>query len=148
MQALPHQYVVEAIAASMGTVELSSSGLTSMETEPPLQYGGSGRLWSPETLLVAAVADCYVLTFRAIARASKLDWSSLDCNVTGTLDRDGTTTRFTEFHLRVMLVVPEGTDKMMATRLLEKAELGCLITNSLSSSTGLEPSVKVSGAAE
>jgi uncharacterized OsmC-like protein len=143
MQKLPHHYAVSASALSTGLVELSSLGLTPIKSEPPEQYGGSGALWSPETLLVAAVADCFFLTFRAIARASNLDWVSLDCDVTGTLAREESATRFTEFQLRVTLIVPIGTDKDKATVLLEKSEKSCLITASLKSKTHLEASVKV-----
>jgi len=30
-------------------------------------------------VLCASIADCFVLTFRAIARASKPEWSELAC---------------------------------------------------------------------
>ena len=143
MQKLPHYYAVSASALPTGLLELSSAGLTTIKSEPPEQYGGSGTSWSPETLLVAAVADCFVLTFRAIARASNFDWLSLDCDVSGTLSREQTVTRFTEFHLSIVLVVPMGTDKVKATQLLEKSEQNCLITNSLNSTTHLEISVIV-----
>jgi organic hydroperoxide reductase OsmC/OhrA len=58
-----------------------------------------GGQWSPETLLVAAAVDCFVLTFRAIAAASKLPWERLSCNGEGTLDRVDGVTRFTALAL-------------------------------------------------
>lgn len=143
MQKLPHHYAVTASALSTGLVQLSSSGLAAIKSEPPQQYGGSGSLWSPETLLVAAVADCYILTFRAIARASNFEWISLDCDVTGILSREESTTRFTDFRLRVLLIVSLGNEKEKATRLLEKSEQSCLIIASLKSTTHLDVSVKV-----
>jgi hypothetical protein len=36
---------------------------------------------------VAAVADCFALTFRAVAKASQLQWTKLLCDADGTLDR-------------------------------------------------------------
>jgi hypothetical protein len=36
---------------------------------------------------MASVIDCFALTFRAIARASKFKWTRLDCRAEGTLDR-------------------------------------------------------------
>lgn len=143
MQKLPHYYAATASARSTGLVELSSPGLMSIQTEPPKQYGGSGDLWSPETLLVAAVADCFFLTFRAIARASSFDWVSLDCDVTGTLSREESATRFTDFQIRAVLIVPIGANKVKATQLLEKSEQSCLITSSLKSTTHLAVEVKV-----
>jgi organic hydroperoxide reductase OsmC/OhrA len=35
--------------------------------EGSTQLGGPGGQWSPETLLVAAAAECFILTFRAVA---------------------------------------------------------------------------------
>ena len=72
MQEFPHHYVAAASAESEGSVEVTSPGLESLETAGPAEFGGPGDLWSPETLLVAAVADCFILGFRAIARAARL----------------------------------------------------------------------------
>jgi len=144
MQEYPHHYTVAANVQSEGHVLLESSGLPSIESAPPPEFGGPGGLWSPETLLVSAVADCFVLSFKAIARASSMDWSSLHCEVEGILDRVDRVTQFTDFKLRVRLEVPPGTDEAKAARLLEKAESACLITSSLKSATHLDASVTVS----
>lgn len=143
MQNLPHHYAVAAAASAEGNVDLTSSGLTQIDSAPPAEFGGPGDRWSPETLLVAAVADCFVLTFRAIARASKMDWVSLTCEVDGTLDRVDNVTRFTEFRLRVVLDAPQGTDEQKAKRLLEKSERSCLITNSLHAESHLDAEVRI-----
>jgi len=87
MQEFPHHYSVAAVANPEGEVALQSDRLPSLTSTPPAEFGGPGDRWSPETLLVAALADCFVLTFRALARASKLSWLSLRCDVEGTLDR-------------------------------------------------------------
>ena len=131
MDPYPHYYAVHAAAETEGTVAISAAQLPPLQTAPPTQYGGPGDQWSPETLLVAAAADCFVLTFRAIARASSLAWSSLICDADGKLDRTDGITRFTELTLRARLVLAAGADVERARRLLEKAEKACLITNSL-----------------
>lgn len=143
MQDYPHRYHVTANAAADTTVELTSPGLASIESAPPAEFGGPGDLWSPETLLAAAVANCFVLSFRAIARASKLEWSALRCDVEAVLDREERVTRFTRIHERVVLEVPAGASTDTARRLLEKAEHACLITNSLTATTTLEAEVRV-----
>ena len=131
MQAYPHRYDVHAAGEAAGSVLVHSEGLPTLATAPPPQYGGPGDQWSPETLLVAAAADCFILTFRAIAAASKLAWGRLDCDAEGVLDRAEGVVRFTELHLRARLVLPSGGDTDRARRLLEKAEATCLVTNSL-----------------
>ena len=143
MQDLPHHYQVKANASSEGDVSLSADKLPTLLSAPPEEFGGPGDRWSPESLLVAAIADCFVLTFRAIARGSKLSWLSLSCEVEGTLDRVEKVTSFTEFKIKATLGVPADTDEQRAHRILEKAEAGCLITNSLSATTHLDTEVLI-----
>ena len=144
MQDLPHHYVVSANAATTSNVELSSDGLPDLETAGPAEFGGPGDVWSPETLLVGAVADCLILSFRAIARASRFDWQSLACHAEGVLDRVDRVTQFTRFDLKTVLTVPAGTDPDKARRLLEKAERSCLITNSMKAESHLQAEVRFS----
>ena len=146
MVPFPHRYEASAAAAPEGQVTLTSGSLVPLTTASPAEFGGPGDRWSPETLLVGAVADCFVLTFRAVARASNLSWTSLACEAEGTLDRIERATQFTNFTVRARLVVPEGTDTALAERLLHKAETACLITNSLKASSHLEASVEIDSA--
>ena len=138
MRYFPHHYKVAATAGPDGDVSLSGDGLDAILSAPPAQFGGPGDKWSPETLLVAAVADCFILSFRAIAEASKLSWISLKCEVEGTLDRKEGATKFTEFVVRATLSVPQDTKEERAHRLLEKVEESCLIANSLSGTIHLD----------
>lgn len=147
MQDYPHRYVVAAAAQSEGNVELSSPGLAILESASPAEFGGPGDQWSPETLLVAAVADCFILSFKAIARASKFDWASLNCSVDGVLEKVDKVTQFTGFNLHVTLEIPEGARESKAQRLLEKAEQSCLITNSLIADSQLETEIRIAGLA-
>ncbi len=143
MQDYPHHYRVGASAEAEGDVPVTSSALPSLVTAPPAEFGGPGDRWSPETLLVAAVADCFVLSFRAVARASKVDWTHLECEAEGELDRVERTTRFTRMRVVARLRVPPGTDEARARRALEKAEAVCLISNSLVAERELEAEVSV-----
>ena len=144
MQNFPHRYLVRAAGIADGVeVELAGDRLTGLATAPPAEFGGPGDRWSPETLLVGAVADCFVLTFRAVAKASKVSWQSLVCDATGRLDRIDGVVRFTAIDLRARLVVAPGTDEALARRALQKAERGCLISNSLRADTRLEIAIEV-----
>ena len=143
MHAYPHHYRSSGSADPTSTVTLTGAGLPDLSTTPPPEFGGPEGYWSPETLLTASVADCFILTFRAIAAASKLDWAHLECDVTGTLDRVERVTRFTRFDLTARLQVPEGTDREKAEKLLHKSEAMCLITASLNTENHLETEVTV-----
>lgn len=141
MQDLPHHYRVAATVEGDAHVILSADGVPDIESAGPPQFGGPGDAWSPEDLLVAAVADCYVLSFRAIARAAKLDWTTLTCEAEGTLDKIEKFTQFTEFKVRATLTVPTGTNEKKAHTILEKAEKYCLVTNSMKADSQLEAEV-------
>jgi peroxiredoxin-like protein len=125
-------------------VTLSASGLESITSAPPAEFEGPGDQWSPESLLVAAVADCFILSFRAIARASRLDWQSLSCDVDGVLDRADGGLRFTEFAVKASVTIGSEDDRDKAEKLMHKAEKSCLITNSLIADSHLEAEVLVS----
>jgi organic hydroperoxide reductase OsmC/OhrA len=132
MHPFPHQYKIRIGATADGEVTLGGEGLPDMQSMPPPEFDGPGGYWSPETLLVAAVADCFALSFRSVARASRLEWNELTAEVHGLLERKDGVSRFTRFETHAELVVPAGTDPARARSLMEKAEKICLISNSLS----------------
>ena len=113
-------------------------------TAAPVEFGGPGHCWSPETLFTAAIANCIVLTFKAIARASKFSWSAIDCNVETILDRVERQTLFTQAIVRVKLTIDNAEDSERAEKLLQKAEANCLVSNSLKTEIRLEPEILVS----
>src|SRR5690242_17850317 len=131
MKPYPHHYVASASARAADSVMISAADLPAIRTAAPPEFDGPGDAWSPETLLCAAVADCFILTFRGVARAAHLDWLSLDCRVEGVLEHVGDTTQFTRFVTTARLTVPPEADTSKARRLLNRAEYGCLIANSL-----------------
>ncbi len=143
MHPYPHSYAVDASGQAGGPVTVTSVGLPDLETAPPPQFDGPGGAWSPETLLCAAVADCFILSFRAFARAARFDWSQLECRVEGTLERVERVPQFTAFRTSATLTVPPEADGARARKLLEQAEHGCLIANSLRAARSLDAQVLV-----
>ena len=139
MQALPHKYRTTSTATTGGgAATLTSPGLPDLAIDAPAEFDGPGDKWSPETLLTGAVADCFVLTFRAVAAASKLEWKTVRCDVESTLERVDNLARFSRFDSKVHLTVPAGTDEGRARRIVEKAERSCMVTNSLVGERHLE----------
>jgi organic hydroperoxide reductase OsmC/OhrA len=140
-QPYPHIYQADASGEPTGEVAVESPRLETLHTAPPAEFGGPGDRWSPETLLVASVANCFVLTFRAVARAAGLRWLRVDCRVEGVLERVEGVARFSRFVTRAKLTVPRGSDEAAARKLLERAEHGCLIGNSLRAERRLEAEI-------
>jgi len=144
MDPYPHLYTAAATGKAVGTVVISSPGLPEVETAPPPEFDGPGGVWSPETLLCASLADCFVLSFRAIARASRLGWTELSCRVEGVLDRVDGVARFSRYTTFATLTVAVDTDVDKARKLLEKADHVCLISNSLRADRNLVAEVVTS----
>lgn len=144
MHPYPHLYLATATGQSTGKTQINSPGLPELESGPPPEFDGPGGVWSPEHLLVAAMADCFVLTFRGVARANRLEWHHLACRVEGVLERLDRQTRFTRFTVFAKLSVGSESDLARAQRLLHAAEEGCLVSNSLTGQRTLESEVIVS----
>ncbi|MEO8444258.1 MAG: OsmC family protein [Gammaproteobacteria bacterium] len=138
MQPYPHVYAASAAGLPAGAVSVTSAGLPALSTAPPAEFDGPGDAWSPETLLIASIADCFLLTFRGVSRAAAFAWESLGCTVEGTLEREGGVTRFSRFQTRATLTVARGADQVKARELLSRAEKICLVANSLRGERALE----------
>jgi len=121
---------------------LTSDGVPPLPTVTPPEFDGPGGLWSPETLLVGAITDCFVITFRGIARASKMPWVSVSATCEGTLERPDRVTQFTRFDVRATVVLPPEVSEDQARRILARAEETCLITRSLKGETHLHIAIE------
>lgn len=125
-------------------------GIVSAEDVPrtinfsaPPEFQGEPGLWTPEHLLVASVATCFLATFRALAENSKLPVVRLEVDAEGLLEKEAGGFRFTQVVVRPRLAIAEPADQERAQRLLEKAERACLISRSLSSHIDLQATVEV-----
>jgi organic hydroperoxide reductase OsmC/OhrA len=137
MQPLPHVYSVAAGGAEQGSIKLSATGLPLLLSAAPAEFDGPGDQWSPESLLAGSIASCFILTFRAVARTSRLSWIHLECHIDGTLERVEGVMQFTRVVTHATLTVPAGTPSVLCERALAKAEAGCLVANSLRASREL-----------
>jgi organic hydroperoxide reductase OsmC/OhrA len=141
MHPYPHVYHAAASGGPSGPVAVASEGLPDLETAAPPEFDGPGGVWSPETLLTGAVADCFILSFRALARGARFDWSRLECRVEAVLEKLEGGTQFSRFTTHARLTVPAGADAAKARQLLARSEHVCLIANSLKGSRALEAEV-------
>lgn len=129
---------------SAGVAVSAESGLPELTVSSPPEFGGPEGIWSPEHLLVAAVASCFMTTFLAIARISRLEVLGLEVPAVGTLERgEDRRYRFTRIILEPRIAVAEGTDLERVERLAQKAESGCLVSRSLTTEVIAEPRIEV-----
>jgi peroxiredoxin-like protein len=139
MKPLPHRYEVRIAGGAEGYAQLSSPGVPTLRTAPPPEFDGPGDAWSPEQLLLAAVQACFVMTFRAVAAASRVEFTAVSVEAEGIVDRADGRTRFTEIVLRPRVAAPAGVDAVRLRRALEKAEHACLVSASLDTPVRVEP---------
>ena len=144
MKPLPHVYTARLSSGVAGYAMVAALGVPELRSAPPADFDGPGDAWSPELFLMAAVETCFLFTFRAVAQASKLEFTALEVSVEGTVDRKDGATRFTQIVLHPRLTLPPGADRARALRVLEKSEKACLISASLSTPVRLESEI-VSG---
>ena len=141
MKPLPHTYHAQLSGGSEGYALASVKGVPDLKAAPPADFDGPGDAWSPEHLLLAAVETCFMFTLQAIARASKLEFTSLNLNGEGIVDRKDGAIRFTEIVLRPRLTLPAGGNRERAMRVIEKSEKSCLVSASLSTPIRLKPEI-------
>lgn len=142
MQPLPHRYDVRLNGGPAGYAQLTSTGMPGLRTAPPPTYDGPGDAWSPEHLLLASVQACFLFTFRAVARASKIEFTELDVEASGTVDRQEGVTRFTEIVLGARVAVPPGTDRDRVLQAVEKSKRACLVSSSLATPIALDAQIE------
>lgn len=141
MASFPHEYKISVKGGPDGNLPVKSEGLPDLETNAPAEFGGPGDVWSPETMLTGAVANCLILTFRALARAAKVEWSDLDVDCVGEVNKGAGGISFTKFTIKAKLTITGDTDEDKAKQTLENSKKHCLVTASLNSETEMEAEV-------
>jgi len=111
-------------------------------TAPP-EFGGMEGRWTPESLLLCAIASCYTTTFRALADYSKFEYSDLEVAVEGTIKKVESGYAFTEVTICPNLSISDQSEQPRAERLLQKAKALCLVSRALAVEQRFDPRVQV-----
>ena len=119
--------------------EVNAEGLPLVKFSAPPEFSGDAGRWTPEHLLTAATATCFMTTFMAIAAIQKLEVRGFKMMAFARLEKipqEGY--RFTEINLTPEIqVAPEDVEK--ALKVVEKAERNCFISKSLKATVQVEP---------
>ncbi|HVA67620.1 MAG TPA: OsmC family protein [Elusimicrobiota bacterium] len=130
MADLPYRYETRLKWKEEAQAGLSAQGKPDVLVGPPPEFGGGDSWWSPELLFVAAVEACFMTTFMAVAKKSKLAVLGYESRAEGTLDKTAEGLLFTEVTLRPVVKV-SAQDAERVGRLLELAKKHCLVSASL-----------------
>ncbi len=119
-----------------------SEGCIEVATPPEFPKGMPG-IWSPEHLFTASISSCLMTTFLAVAENSKLEFISFRCGSKGKLEQVEGKFMMTEVLLEPLVIVSAEKDVERALKVLQKAEVNCLISNSVKATIVMKPIVKV-----
>jgi organic hydroperoxide reductase OsmC/OhrA len=131
MQSLSYSRSVVATGTGVGSIKVAAEGCAPLGREGDEFQSELEDHWSPELLLLAAAARCYILAFRSVSYVSKLPWQHVECTVTGQINRADGVVRFTRIATYVKLTVHDPASEDLCRRVVRKTERICLIANSL-----------------
>jgi organic hydroperoxide reductase OsmC/OhrA len=137
------RFQVDASPLPWRRVRLSSDGKSPLEAATPPEFrDGIPGMWTPEDLLVAAVASCYVQTMRAIAARRELLLYEVEVEGVGHVTRraDGRL-GFVVIELRVELSV-DRADERAGEKAARDAHRACLVARALDIPVELELDVR------
>lgn len=106
---------------------------TPITVATPVEFGGEGNEWSPETLLLASVNSCFMSTFLVFAKKFGVNYAGISCRTTGEVEMVDGHFEFTTIDVfpRIQLGSADMEEKVKLA--LEKTEKYCLVSNSLKS---------------
>ena len=139
-----HRFRVDAWWASGRTgIAKSSSAPNAIHFASPPAFGGLEGRWTPEDLLLGALASCYTTTFRTLADYSRFEYTDLQVEAEGVIRKAETGYSFGEVVIRSNLTIPREVEQERAIKLLHKAKDLCLVSRALAVQPTFEPVVKV-----
>jgi len=126
-----------------GSVQPGDGIPLKLDFSVPPEFGGEGGMWTPEHLLLAAVASCFAAPFRGMAEKSNLDFQTIEIAVEGVIEKKEGSLRFTKVILHPEALICREEDRARAVRLLDKAKQSCLVARSLSAEIEMQPQIWV-----
>jgi organic hydroperoxide reductase OsmC/OhrA len=121
----------------------SDSAPNAIHFAAPPEFGGLQGRWTPEDLLMCALASCFTTTFHAIAGNSKFEFTDLEVESEGTVSKTSSGYTFTQITIRPTLTILGDHYRDRGIALLEKAKELCLVSRALAIAPAFESSIVV-----
>jgi peroxiredoxin-like protein len=139
-----HAYRVAAWWTSGKTgLAKSDSAPNAIHFTAPTEFGGLEGRWTPEELLLAAVASCYTTTLRSIAGNAQFDFTDLQVEASGTVRKAESGYSFAQIVVRPNLKIASAEERDRALDLLKRAEKLCLVSRALGTNLTFEPQLEI-----
>ena len=139
-----HTYQVTAWWASGRTgIAKSNSAPNTLHFAAPPHFGGVEGRWTPEDLLLSAVASCFTTTFQSIAQHAKVEYLDLEVIVKGMVSETTMGYRFTGIMVEPILTIADESGQTIALELLHKTKALCLVSRALGTAQEFVPRVEI-----
>lgn len=139
-----HPYRVAAWWTSGRTgLAKSDSAPNAIHFTAPTEFGGLEGRWTPEELLLAAVAGCYTTTLRVIAGNAQFNFIDLQVEASGTVRKSESGYNFSEIVVRPNLKIASAEERERALDLLQRAEKLCLVSRAIGTTLKFEPQLEI-----
>lgn len=124
-------------------LKITSESKPDLAITPPPEFNGPKEFWSPEDLFCASISSCFILTTKALARAKKLEWISIEVKVDAKLEKVEGGLAFSDVTIRPVLTICCTQNADPYLELLKKAKESCLVTRSMKCNFILDPHIKI-----
>lgn len=124
-------------------VVLRAAGKPALEGSADPTFRGDASRWNPEELLVAALAQCHLLSYLHMAVIHGVVVTSYADSPVGTMAQEGIGGHFTRVLLRPVVTVADASQVEVALRIHREAGEACFIASSVNFPVEHEPTVRV-----
>jgi peroxiredoxin-like protein len=104
----------------------------------PKEMEGPGEGTNPDEMLLGAAATCYIITLAAMMERSKILKERLDMDSTAIVDVTNGIFTYKKIIHRPTIVLTYEKDKVMAEKIVVKAEQNCMISKALRGNVEIE----------
>jgi len=118
-------------------------GHPELEVSAAPQYKGDPNALNPEELLLASITSCQMLTYLAMAQHAGIDVLAYEDHATATLAIADRRMRITSVTLRPRIRLAADANPEKALELVDRAQQGCFIANSVSCDVMIQADVRV-----
>jgi len=123
------------------TVTLAAAGKPDLLASADPTFRGDADRWNPEELLVAALAECHLLSYLHVAVMHGVVVVDYRDSPVGTMSQEGIGGHFTSVLLRPHVTVATAEMVEVPTRIHAEAASACFIASSVNFPVEHEPSV-------
>jgi len=97
----------------------------------PLEFGGSGKEWSPEHLFLSSIISCYMSTFLSFAKKINFTITHFECSAIGEIELIAGKYKFTRVNIYPKIYIAGESLREKAETAIQKTQQYCLISNSI-----------------